>query len=226
MIKKKAAEKAHKSNGRADGHTTTARRRRAAAQPRPTASTVDDQRKLEKFQGVLQDFNFSPTGGVEGFLLHLDGQTVQINVTSDVGFAVVRGIGQNVEATVEPEPNMDGSRKGDHAVYRLVTLTGDGGKPLIFAGLGDPEVVTVQGVVKRINYTREGEANGVILDSGDFIYMKPSGMKRARLKIGDHVTAEGPSGMMPLGQHVIEATTVNGAAVTSKKPARRGNGRA
>ena len=59
--------------------------------------------KLEKFHGVLQDFNFSPKGGIEGFLLHSDGQTVQVNVTPDVGFAVVRGIGQNVEATVEPE---------------------------------------------------------------------------------------------------------------------------
>ena len=50
---------------------------------------------------LLQEFNFSPKGAIEGFVLHADGQTVQVNVTSDVGFAVVRGIGQNVEATVD-----------------------------------------------------------------------------------------------------------------------------
>ena len=131
-----------------------------------------------------------------------------------MGFAVVRGIGQNVEATVEAEKTK--GRQGDHPVYRLVSLTGSDGKPLIFAEPGDMEVETCRGSCKRINYSRDGEANGVILDSGDFIHLTPAGMKNAGLKVGDQVTAEGPASLMPLGQKLIEATSVNGARCRRK----------
>jgi len=220
MIKKKASEKNHESNGRPDRRTQVARRPRAASARRQPTSGEQNEHNLAKFHGVLQDFNFSPKGGIEGFLLQSDGQTVQVNVTPDVGFAVVRGIGQNVEATVEQETETAKNGKADHPVYRLVTLTGTDGKALIFAGPGEKEVATVHGLVKRINYSRHGEANGVILDSGDFVHLKPEAMKRADLKVGDQVTAEGTAGMMPLGQHVVEAKTINGVAVTGKKHAR------
>jgi hypothetical protein len=220
MPKHKAPDNKLPTDGRRARRATTGPRRQRATALDETRSREDQERKVEKFHGILQDFNFSPKGGVEGFLLHSDGQTVQVNVSSEVGIAVVRGMGQNVEVTVEPEAQTARPRKGNHPVYRLVTLTGADGKPLIFAGLGDSAIVTVQGTVKRINYTRQGEANGVILDSWDFIYLKTEGMKRAGLKVGDHVTAEGPSGMMPLGQRVIEAKTVNGISLAGRKPAR------
>ncbi len=156
-------------------------------------------------------------------MLHSEGQTVQVNVSPDVGFAVVRGIGQNVEATVEPDSNSVKRGKGDHPVYSLVTLTGTDGKPLIHAGAGGAEMATVQGIVKRINYARHGAANGVVLESGDFIHLKPEGMKNIGLKVGDKVTAQGTASLMPLGQQVIEAETVNGVAVASKKSAQSGS---
>jgi hypothetical protein len=201
-----------KTNGRGDKHSPVARRQTPAAK--------HQERKLEKFHGLLQDFNHSSKGGIEGFLLHTDGQTVQVNVTADVGFAVVRGIGQNVEATVEVDSVAVKHGKGDHPVYNLVTLTGNDGKALIHSATGDAGVVTVQGIVKRINYDRHGAANGVVLESGDFIHLTPEGMKRIGLKAGDQVTAEGTASLMPLGQQVIEAKTVNGTSVLAKKPAR------
>ena len=141
---------------------------------------------------------------------------MQVNVTPDVGFAVVRGIGQHVEATVEPEMGSAKNHKGDHPVYRLVTLNGADGKTLIHSSPGNADIVTVQGTVKRINYARDGAPNGVILESGEFIYLKPEGMKRIELKPGEQVTAEGTAALMPLGQQVIEAKTVNGKAVMAK----------
>jgi hypothetical protein len=225
MIKRKAAEKNQESNGRPDRRTTVARPPRVASTRRQATSGEPHEHKLETFHGVLQDFNFSPKGGIEGFLLHSDGRTVQVNVRPEVGFAVVRGIGQNVEATVEPETATAKNVKADHPVYRLVTLTGADRKPLIFAGPGERETVTVHGLVKRINYSRHGEANGVILDSGDFIHLKPEALKRADLKVGDQLTAEGEAGMMPLGQHVVEAKTINGVAVTGKRGPRAGASR-
>jgi hypothetical protein len=217
MTKPKAAKTAPKSNGR---HTEEAN-----AQPPPERAIKKDEHAFEKFRGVLEEFNLSPKGGIEGFVLHSEGQTVQVNVTSDVGFAVVRGIGQNVEATVKAEPATAKHSKGEHPVFSLVTLKGADGKALIHTAAGDGAIATVQGVVKRINYTRNGEANGVVLESGDFVHLKPAGMKRVALKVGDHVTAEGPAALMPLGQQVIEAETVNGSSIMSKRPAGTGDRR-
>jgi hypothetical protein len=215
MIKPKAGKTALKSNGRPAEQETS--------QSRPKRAVKNHERALEKFRGVLQDFNLSPRGGVEGFLLHLEGQTVQVNVTPDVGFAVVRGIGQHVEATVEADPATAKPSRGEHPVYNLVTLHGADGKVLIFSRNDDGDIATVQGVVRRINYTRHGEPNGVVMESGDFVYLKPAGMKRVALKIGDQVTVEGKSALMPLGQQVIEAKTVNGIDVLSRKPAKAGS---
>jgi hypothetical protein len=208
----KAAETHAKSNGHA---------RRSPASPRSNKAPAQAaEHAAEKFRGMLQEFNLSPKGGIEGFLLHFDGQTVQVNVTPDVGFAAVRGIGQHVEATVEPDAEAAKHAKGSHSVYTLVTLTGPDGKTLIHSGGSNVEMITVQGTVKRINYSRHGVANGVVLDSGDFIYLKPEGMKKLDLKVGEQVTAEGTASLMPLGQQVVEAKTVNGTALSSKKPVR------
>ena len=207
----KVAKSEPSSNAHAERHVTTERPHKAPVQ--------HDERTLEKFHGTLQDFNLSPKGAIEGFLLHFEGRTVQINVTSDVGFAVVRGIGQNVEATVEPDSDSVKHGKGDHPVFSLVTLTGTDGKALIHAGAGEAKTATAEGIVKRINYARHGAANGVVLESGEFIYLKPEGMKNIVLKVGDKVTAEGTAALMPLGQQVIEAKTVNGVAVMAKKSA-------
>jgi hypothetical protein len=197
-----------------DGTAAASHNGHHAAEKSRKTTMRHDERELEKFHGVLQDFNFGPTGSVEGFLLQSDGRTVQVNVTPDVGFAVVRGIGQNVEATVEPEKTK--SRRSDHPVYRLVSLTSSDGKPLIFAEPGDMDVETCEGTVRRINYSRDGEADGVILDTGDLIHLTPAGMKNSGLKIGDQVRAEGPASLMPLGQKLIEATSINGTAVSKK----------
>ncbi len=221
--KQKTAKTEPKSNGRHELETAKAQpkanrlaaRRSASERPRKV-EVKHHERKLEKFRGLLQDFNYGPKGGIEGFMLHSEGQTVQVNVSDDVGFAVVRGIGQHVEATVVPDPSTAKRNHGEHPVYSLVALTGTDGKTLIFSGTAESETVTAQGVVKRFNYDRHGAANAVVLDSGDFIRMKPQGMKCAGLKVGDQVTAEGSASLMPLGQQVIEAKTVNGVAVTSQ----------
>jgi hypothetical protein len=225
----KAIEKRVKPTVSQNGPKTAEKRVKPTVKPQdePKPAGKQDEPKVVKFQGLLQEFNLSPKGGIEGFLLHnSDGQTIQVNVSPDVGFAVVRGIGQNVEATVEPEKLSNKRRKGDHPVYRLITMTGKEGNALVFANRDDGEVATIQGIVKRINYTRYGEADGVVLESGEFIYLKPEGMKHVRLKVADQVTATGKAGLMPLGQQVIEAKTVNGVAVPSNKPRSAGNNRA
>jgi hypothetical protein len=228
MFKRKSTKTQHDANGhheakaaktepKSNGHA--AHRSAPALRSSRTPAQLDEH-KTEKFQGILEEFNFGAKGGIEGFLLHVDGQTVQVNVTADVGFAVVRGIGQQVEATVEPEMSSAKHPKDGHPVYRLVNLNAADGKTLIHSGAGNADIVTVQGTVKRINYARDGAPNGVILETGEFIYLKPEGMKRIELKQGDQVTVEGTAALMPLGQQVIEPKAVNGKAVMAKTRAK------
>jgi len=65
-----------------------------------------------------------------------------------------------------------------------------------------------------VNFARHGEANGVVLDSGDFIHTKPEGMKRLRLKIGDAVEADGDAQRLADDTGwAVDATSVNGRVV-------------
>ena len=74
----------------------------------------------------------------------------------------------------------------------------------------------MQATVKRINYARNGVADGVILDSGDFVHLERIGMKKCGLKVGDAVTVEGTARRMPLGNLLITATRINGGGVPRK----------
>ena len=74
----------------------------------------------------------------------------------------------------------------------------------------------VRGTVTRLNYAKHGEANGVVLDTGDFVHLKPGGVRQVGLKVGDKVVAEGDSRPMEFGGRVVEATVVNGHAIKGK----------
>jgi hypothetical protein len=69
------------------------------------------------------------------------------------------------------------------------------------------------GAVVHLNYARNGETDGVVLESGDFVHLGPRGMAALRLKVGDHVIAEGKARPMRFGGYVVEAERVNGKAV-------------
>ncbi len=74
----------------------------------------------------------------------------------------------------------------------------------------------MQATVKRINYARNGLADGVILDSGDFVHLERIGMKKCGLKVGDTVTVEGTVRRTPLGNLLIKARRINGGVIPSK----------
>jgi hypothetical protein len=54
-----------------------------------------------------------------------------------------------------------------------------------------------------------GEPNGIILESGEFIHIRPGGMKKLKLKLGSKVSAHGELRMTVLGTPLIEAREVN-----------------
>jgi hypothetical protein len=182
----------------------------------------DGGHKEETLSGVVQAYNYSPKGGVEGMLIQEGDRTLQVNLLPDLGLAIAltNAVGQSVEATVEPEPEDKKHPKREHSVYRLVSLTATDGRVFGPAGPGHEEAVTVEGIVSRFNYAKHGEANGVVLESGEFLHLKPDGMKHTGLQVGQQVTAEGRARPTPLGQSAIEAEVVNGIPIGSKKPPR------
>lgn len=164
----------------------------------------------------VENFNFSPKGGVEGLLVLVDGDRSQIAFPPHVGSSVARAVkvGQVIEVTIRPEP---ASPKGEavHPVYELVALGGVEAERLDEAGEQEASA-TAGGVVARLNFAKHGEPNGVVLDSGDFIHLKPDGMRQVGLKIGDRVEATGEARPMELGHRVVEAVEVNGVRLKGK----------
>ena len=158
---------------------------------------------------------YSPRGDVEGLLCERDGDPVQFVFERDDHDAVAsfNGIrsGQAlvVEATRQGLSSKGESEHGVFAFRKLVSI----------AGRKQPARRTVRdrvhaGTVARFNFARHGEANGVVLDTGDFIHTKPAGLARLKLRVGSAVRASGIARPLSVGTgQVVEAVKVNGKRV-------------
>jgi hypothetical protein len=68
-----------------------------------------------------------------------------------------------------------------------------------------------------LNYALHGEVNGGILESGDFLHLKPEGARAIGLALGMAVEARGKTRPTPGGWFVIEADEVNGTIIGHHK---------
>jgi hypothetical protein len=172
----------------------------------------------EHLNGIVQAYNFSPKGGVEGLLLTVGERTIQVNIPPDAWpmAAHAAAIGQAVQITASPEgqPVPD----AENPVYRLISFEPSNGTGAAVDEPSHEGIVSVEGIVSRFNYARHGEANGVVLDNGDFLHLKPDGMKKVGLRVGQEVAAEGSARPMGLGHRVIEVEVVDGVALGPKRP--------
>ena len=170
-----------------------------------------------KIRGTLMHAVYSPTGGIEGVLVEANGAPLQLvfghddEASADAFARIAEGQIVVVEAVPQGESPKG---KAAHAVYgfgRLVSV--DGRKP------AKPKVkrsAAYQGVVMRFNYARHGAANGVVLDSGDFIHTTPDGLAKLKLKVGDAVHADGDAHLLATGLGwAVEASMVNGKPVAA-----------
>jgi len=164
-------------------------------------------------EGRFQHLLYSPKGAIEGVLLDTDGVSTQFVTEPQDPFVVELfgklRTGQKVviEGTEAPP-----SPKGDaaHTVYRFERLVSVDGHPPKKAAGGEG----TRGKVVRFNFAKHGEANGVVLDNGDFVHTRPDGLHALGLKIGDTVEAEGAARPLVAGAgRVIEAHHVNGKPV-------------
>lgn len=164
-------------------------------------------------EGRFQHIVFSPKGGIEGVLVEVDGKVNQfVADPQDAAISLLfsslkQGQKLVLEGTAQEAP-LKG--KAAHAVYQLTRLVAVDGVEHAAPDLAE----FVSGTVVRFNYAKHGEANGVVLDSGDFVHTRPDGLKPLELKVGDKVEAEGPVRALVTGTgRVLEARHVNGQAV-------------
>ncbi len=167
-------------------------------------------------EGRFLHLVYSPRGGYEGVLIETDGVPTQFvfdkhDETAAQAFdGIAPGTRLTVEGSLRPaSPKGD----GEHVVYDFHRLSEAGGKPVAGAEHGGP----AKGRVVRVNHAKHGAPNGVVLDSGDFVHLKPEGFAHLKLKVGDAVEADGPSHPLAGGRgRVIEAETVNGHPLPGK----------
>lgn len=125
-------------------------------------------------EGRFVHLVYSPKGGIEGVLLGTDDGPVQIVFHHDERpqqqfEALSPGQALVVEGAVQG-PSPKGG--GEHPVIAFARLKSiDGMKPAKPRSRG----AAYSGLVERFNYARHGAANGVVLDTGDFIHTKPDG---------------------------------------------------
>jgi hypothetical protein len=156
--------------------------------------------------GTIQAFNISPKGSYEGLLLQeKGGELVQINFGHEMAAVLSESghVGDPISLDVEAEP---AHGKPSHPVFRLVAMKGGNGN-----GGGH-----FSGTVARLNYALHGEVNGGILDTGDFLHLKPHGAAALDLKVGMNVSGLGKAKPMVGGHSVIEAEEVNGIRIEQK----------
>lgn len=179
------------------------------AHPHETHDTLD----VWSVEGRFQHLVYSPRGGVEGVLIDTDGVLTQfVFDRHDEGAAPAFAGLQAGQALVIEGTEEGPSPKGEagHTVYRFERLASvDGEAPRHTDADAD-----IAGTVVRFNYARHGEANGVVLDTGDFVHTRPDGFARLGLKVGDKVRAEGHAQPLATGEgRVVEAVKVNGRPV-------------
>ena len=173
-------------------------------------------RKSLTKDGIVQSFNISPKGSYEGFLLEKSGELVQINFPQEwsVSIASVAGPGTHIEVEIEPQ---EVRGHPSHPVFALLTLSNERKERFSLRETINSGNGHFSGKVERLNFALHGEVNGAVLDSGDFLHLKPHGASAVGLKVGMNVKGKGPTKPMVGGHRVIEADDVNGIEM-EKKP--------
>ncbi len=156
--------------------------------------------------GRLQQLLFSPKGGIEGMLMTVGAETVQVSMRHDEADPreLQKACGKAIVVTASADHSPK-AREGAHAVYKLHAIKKLGGK----AARSNKDAHAIRGVVAALHYAKHGEPNGVILESGEFIHTRPPGMKKLKLEIGSKVVAQGEVRMTVLGTLLMEADRVN-----------------
>ena len=160
--------------------------------------------------GTSKYLLFSPKGGIEGILVKFGRELVQIAVDPSTSASLARlaAPGKRVRLLAIPDHSPK-TKDAAHPVFKFESFA-DAEGDAVELREQDEANVTVKGVVAALHFARHGQPNGVMLESGEFVHVRPHGMNRVELKVGTKVTAVGAVRMTVLGTRLLEAHRVNG----------------
>ena len=142
--------------------------------------------------------------------MQVQGKTVQISMPPDIGAATAQKTGPGkrlrVLATADHSPK---TAEGAHPVYQFESLADAAGHAIEWPGEQDG-MTSMKGTVARIHYAKRGQPNGVVLESGEFIHLRPHGMATIGVGVGAKMSAKGQLRMTVLGTRMLEAHHANG----------------
>lgn len=159
--------------------------------------------------GLCQQLLFSPKGGVEGVLVNEQERMVQVAVSADIGAVFASSTGPGARVCVLAVPDRRAKAKHvSHPVYLFESFADETGQA-IEPSSHHRRKTTIKGVVAALHFARHGQANGVMLETGEFIHLRPGGMSDSRLEVGSKVNAVGHVRVTQLGNRLLEAHKVN-----------------
>ena len=163
----------------------------------------------EFITGVCRQWLFSPKGEIEGVLLAVKGGVVQVAVDAPNAAALRRATapGKRLRVLALPDHSPK-TAAAAHPVYRFASFADAAGQACEAPG-ADPAKAVLKGVVAALHFAKHGEPNGVVLETGEFIHLRPHGMALLGLGVGADVRAVGTLRMTALGTSMLEASQVN-----------------
>jgi hypothetical protein len=183
---------------------------------RPPRGPQLPPRDAVDLSGTIDNYNLSPRGDVDGFILKTADRTVQVNLPPGLGVLVTQQatVGSQVKVKAFPVP-----ARADHSVYVLVSLSAESGKEIKVPMPGDRRFMHEAGNVKNLNYSRNGEVDGVVLSTGDLVHIGP-GASNLKLTVGQKLTVDGFA-LPAIGSdhQAIEAVAIDQRAVERPRPA-------
>jgi len=168
--------------------------------------------QAEFLEGTCRQFLFSPKGAIEGVLMRVERKLVQVSMTAEQGavLSLLTRPGQRLRVRAE----LDRSGKAaesTHPVYKFEALADAEGQALQWpATPTDHDATTITGIVAHVHFARHGQPNGVVLEGGEFIHLRPPGMAASGLIVGAAVNATGELRTTLLNTRMLEAQQVNG----------------
>ncbi len=160
--------------------------------------------------GTISQFNYGPEGRVEGFLIS-PGTMVFLPPDWAMQVETIAKRGDPVKVTGYSAPLPSGMQ-----VIDAQTLT-VAGKNLSLLQPTQPSPYAGSGVIRQLNYDRDGTVNGFVLDNGMIARTPPFGTSDvSAIKAGAQIALSGFARTAATGRTVVDvqSITVNGQTIS------------
>ncbi len=162
-----------------------------------------------QLSGTISQFNYGPEGRVEGFLVN---RNTLVALPPDWAL--------QIGTTAKPNDPVTGSGvltslASGMQLFDPQTLTVNG-KIVSLAQPTEPAPYTGSGVIRQLNYGRQGEVNGFVFQNGIIARTPPFGASDISVvRPGASIAVSGFAHVTPLGKTVVEvqSITVSGQTI-------------